>query len=294
MIAAVSSNSLLAAAFGHGAVSSALKPLRGEPTKTTQPIREGNRPRRAAPADQQSSEDGVVVELSAEGLRRAQAEAPAANSQTKQPPPHSAAAATKAEEANAETSPGPRSAAGEPLTEDEQKQVREMKSRDREVRTHEHAHVAAGGSFVRGAPQYKYEKGPDGKQYVADGEVSVDSSPVPNDPEATIQKMQQVRRAALAPAEPSSQDRAVAAQAQQAEQEARAQLAEQRQEERRQATPGGEAAGSQSTEANRSPTGQVAPVRTVLAVDVAAAYNTGSSLMGSLGAASGTQLNLTS
>ena len=50
---------------------------------------------------------------------------------------------------------------------------------------------------------------------------------VEGDPEATIQKMQQVRRAALAPSDPSSADRAVAAKAQRAERQARAEQREQ-------------------------------------------------------------------
>ena len=56
------------------------------------------------------------------------------------------------------------------------------------------------------------------------GEVSIDKSPVRGDPQATIEKMQQVRRAALAPAQPSGQDRQVAAEARRAIQQARAKL----------------------------------------------------------------------
>ena len=48
---------------------------------------------------------------------------------------------------------------------------------------------------------------------------------VAGDPAATIQKMQQVRSAALAPAEPSSQDMSVAAKASRLESQARAELA---------------------------------------------------------------------
>jgi len=45
------------------------------------------------------------------------------------------------------------------------------------------------------------------------GEVSIDTSPEPGDPEATLQKMRRVRAAALAPAYPSSQDLKVASNA---------------------------------------------------------------------------------
>ncbi|MBN1980940.1 MAG: hypothetical protein JW795_05375 [Chitinivibrionales bacterium] len=95
----------------------------------------------------------------------------------------------------------------------EQQQIAELRARDREVRAHEQAHIAAGGSYVRGGAQYSYQTGPDGKQYAIGGEVSIDTSEVPNNPQATIAKMQLVRKAALAPANPSGQDKAVAAQA---------------------------------------------------------------------------------
>jgi hypothetical protein len=57
--------------------------------------------------------------------------------------------------------------------------------------------------------------------------VSIDTSPVAGNPEATIRKAQQIRAAANAPANPSGQDRAVAAQASQMEQAAHQELAEQ-------------------------------------------------------------------
>lgn len=94
----------------------------------------------------------------------------------------------------------------------EQLEIADLASRDREVRAHEQAHSAVGGAYA-GAPTYTFVRGPDGKRYAAGGEVSIDVSPVPNDPEATLRKMEVVQRAALAPAEPSAQDRRVAAQA---------------------------------------------------------------------------------
>ena len=121
---------------------------------------------------------------------------------------------------------------GKQLTDEEKAEVRKLKQRDREVRQHEQAHVAAGGSHVTGGPTYTYEKGPDGKSYAVGGEVQIDTSAVDGDPQATIRKMQQVRRAALAPAQPSSQDRKVAAQASAAEQKARSELREQQNEEK--------------------------------------------------------------
>lgn len=101
---------------------------------------------------------------------------------------------------------------GEYMTDDEQKKVSSMKARDNEVRVHEQAHKAAGGSYA-GQPQYSYEQGPDGKKYVTDGSVSIDIAPE-SSPQKTIDKMKTVIKAANAPAEPSGQDMKVAAQAQ--------------------------------------------------------------------------------
>jgi len=93
--------------------------------------------------------------------------------------------------------------------------VLQLKARDTEVRAHEMSHVVAGGQWVTSGPSYQYQVGPDGKQYAVGGEVGISVSPVDGDPEATIQKAQQVQRAALAPAEPSSQDYRVASAAMQ-------------------------------------------------------------------------------
>lgn len=87
--------------------------------------------------------------------------------------------------------------------------ISELQSRDKEVRSHEAAHAAVGGS-VTGSPSFSYEKGPDGKRYAVEGEVAVDLSIVNGDPRATIEKMQKVHAAALAPVNPSTQDRQVA------------------------------------------------------------------------------------
>lgn len=108
----------------------------------------------------------------------------------------------------------------------EQQEIEQLKSRDLEVKTHEQAHAAVGGRYA-GAPSYSYELGPDGKQYAVAGEVQIDVAPVAGDPQATVQKMQQVRAAALAPAEPSSADRRIAAQAAQQQVQAQAELVQQ-------------------------------------------------------------------
>jgi hypothetical protein len=116
--------------------------------------------------------------------------------------------------------------ADERYSEEEQKMINDLKSRDQEVRTHEQAHISAGGAHVRGGASYTYQSGPDGIQYAIGGEVSIDTSPVKGSPEATIAKMQAVQAAALAPASPSGQDRAVASAASKIETQARTEVSE--------------------------------------------------------------------
>ncbi|HEX3074824.1 MAG TPA: putative metalloprotease CJM1_0395 family protein, partial [Ignavibacteriales bacterium] len=116
------------------------------------------------------------------------------------------------------------SSSGKKLSDDAQKVVKNLETIDSKVKTHENAHKAAGGNLVRGGASYNYESGPDGRQYAVSGEVQIELSADPSNPQATIQKMQQVKRAALAPADPSGQDRAVAAMASSIESQARAEL----------------------------------------------------------------------
>ncbi|MEO0602261.1 MAG: putative metalloprotease CJM1_0395 family protein, partial [Myxococcota bacterium] len=94
------------------------------------------------------------------------------------------------------------------LTPDEEAVVAELRARDLEVRAHEAAHAGVGG----GTPTYTYQRGPDGRSYAVGGEVQIDASGG-STPQETIAKMQRVRAAALAPANPSGQDRSVAASA---------------------------------------------------------------------------------
>ncbi|WP_320827637.1 putative metalloprotease CJM1_0395 family protein [Reinekea sp.] len=103
--------------------------------------------------------------------------------------------------------------------------VRELASRDREVRAHEQAHQSVGGQHA-GAMAFSFEFGPDGKRYAVGGEVPIDMGRIAGNPEATLQKAEQVRRAALAPAEPSNQDRQVAVAASQMVLEAQTEIRE--------------------------------------------------------------------
>ena len=111
----------------------------------------------------------------------------------------------------------------------EQAEIRELEARDREVRAHEQAHAAVGGQYA-GAPRYEFETGPDGQRYAVGGDVSIDISEE-NTPEETLRKLQQVRAAALAPAEPSPQDLRVAAEAARGAAEAQAEINRQASEE---------------------------------------------------------------
>ncbi|MEM6781632.1 MAG: putative metalloprotease CJM1_0395 family protein [Pseudomonadota bacterium] len=119
----------------------------------------------------------------------------------------------------------------EGLTEEEQKIVQELQQTDQKVRAHEQAHKNVAGPYA-GAISYETVTGPDGQQYAVGGSVQIDTSPIPDNPRATIQKLEVVVRAALAPADPSPEDFAVARAAQQGIQQARNELRQQEEAER--------------------------------------------------------------
>nr|WP_315392260.1 putative metalloprotease CJM1_0395 family protein [uncultured Duganella sp.] len=110
------------------------------------------------------------------------------------------------------------------LTPEALKLIDELKARDAEVRQHEQAHMAAAGGLAVSGASYTYQRGPNGVNYAIGGEVRIDTSPGAT-PEETISRAATIQAAALAPAGPSGPDRAVAAQAQQMETQARAELA---------------------------------------------------------------------
>lgn len=111
------------------------------------------------------------------------------------------------------------------LTPEQQRQVAALRATDRQVKAHEQAHMAAGAGLVRGS-SFEYQSGPDNQRYAVAGEVSIDVAPG-RTPDETIAKAQQIRAAALAPVDPSAQDRRVAAAAAQMEIQARADMAQQ-------------------------------------------------------------------
>jgi len=162
-------------------------------------------PEKSSDSEKKRSQSGDILDLSG------------------QPKSKAVESAVKSEKVESSSRPGN-------LTPEEQQQVDKLKARDVEVRAHESAHLSAAGQYAQGGPKYVYQTGPDGKQYAIGGSVSIDVSPVSGDPQATIQKAQQVRTAALAPAEPSGQDQKVAAAASSMEADARMKLAQEKQD----------------------------------------------------------------
>lgn len=146
-------------------------------------------------------------------------------------------------------------ASGE-LDADQAAQVAKLKQIDRQVRQHEMAHLAAGAGVVTSGASFTYEKGPDGQSYAVAGEVGIDTSPG-RTPEETIARARRIRSAALAPADPSPQDRSVAAAATQMEVTARMALAQQR----AQAASGGGGGAAAYLSAPGSASGSIVDIR---------------------------------
>jgi hypothetical protein len=115
------------------------------------------------------------------------------------------------------------------LSEEDKKLVAELKKADRQIKQHEMAHMAAAAGIAISGAQFEYKRGPDGVMYAVAGEVNIDTSPVSGDPQATLAKAQKIERAAMAPVDPSPQDRKVAAQARQMAVKARMDMMQQSQ-----------------------------------------------------------------
>jgi hypothetical protein len=108
------------------------------------------------------------------------------------------------------------------LSDKDRQVVRQLQTRDTAVHAHEAAHQAAARG-LGGAASFSYETGPDGRRYAVGGEVPVQIK-AGRTPQETIQNAQMVRAAAMAPADPSAQDMAVASQAAQMEAQARQEM----------------------------------------------------------------------
>jgi hypothetical protein len=137
------------------------------------------------------------------------------------------------------------------LSPEQQQEVNRLKAIDRKVRAHEQAHMAAGAGLT-GAANYQFTRGPDGRQYAVGGEVTINLSRGQT-PESTIERAVRIQAAALAPADPSAQDRSVAAAAAMMESQARAELSAMKREA---AAPGGAASAAQQASALRAYAGQ--------------------------------------
>ena len=98
-----------------------------------------------------------------------------------------------------------------------------MKRRYAEVRSREESLRRAAG--VRELPRYQYQTGPDGKKYAVSGEVDMDMTTVPGDPEATLRRARRIYRAAFVSADVSPSERRAAMDARRVESKAAAELA---------------------------------------------------------------------
>lgn len=173
------------------------------------------------------------VTLSADGLAQSRQDVTDGKEETP---------AAEATDSGSTEQPGRQQSLTAELTAAEEKMVRQLRERDREVKNHEMAHLANAGQYARGGPTYSYQQGPDGRRYAVGGEVPIDVSQEKT-PEQTFQKMRAVKRAALAPAEPSAADRSIAAAAtaleSQARQEVQGEQATPNQEQAAHDTPAG-------------------------------------------------------
>lgn len=114
------------------------------------------------------------------------------------------------------------------LTQEEKNLVLKLQTRDAEVRAHEAAHQS--GGTPTGAASFTYQQGPDGKMYAIGGEVPV-TMQSGSTPEETVKNAREVIATALAPADPSAQDMAIASSATIMMMKAEQQIAREEQEE---------------------------------------------------------------
>lgn len=134
----------------------------------------------------------------------------------------------KTEQGRKPTEKEPAAKPNKELDTTEQRQVSQLQQRDQEVRAHETAHLAAAGALAMGGASFSFQQGPDGQRYAIGGDVSINIATIQGDPEATLVKSEKIRQAALAPAQPSSQDVSVAAMATRMGAEARTEILQQR------------------------------------------------------------------
>jgi hypothetical protein len=112
----------------------------------------------------------------------------------------------------------------------EKAEIQELDRTDRSIRARGQAQAAIASN--PGKVTYRYQVGPDGRLYVVSGEVSFDTTAVPDDPEATLRKAEQIAEAAFVPGDSPSADRRAAIMAAMLKAEARRQLAMQQESDR--------------------------------------------------------------
>ena len=162
-----------------------------------------------APAFENS---GDQISLSQAGKELSESQGASSSTVEKTNQPANQSAEKAAGDSGKASQPEKKGSNQQPLDEAELRQVQQLRSRDAEVRVHEQAHMAVAGQYSSGGPSFSYQTGADGKRYAVGGSVPIDVGEE-STPAATITKMRTVKRAALAPANPSSADRQIAAQA---------------------------------------------------------------------------------
>lgn len=108
-------------------------------------------------------------------------------------------------------------------------EIKRLQEQENNVISHERSHMQSGGEFS-GSPSYLYTRGPDGKVYISGGEVKM-YVPATDDYDKLIQSLQKVKRAAMAPPDPSPQDSKTAAMASAKEASVRQEIAKMRAKE---------------------------------------------------------------
>jgi hypothetical protein len=96
------------------------------------------------------------------------------------------------------------------LDAEERAELRRLQARDARIRAKEMARLGAAGSLALSGARFRFEVGPDGRQYAVDGEVRVDTA-YEGDPERNLEKARQLQVTALAGPNLMSTDPALSA-----------------------------------------------------------------------------------
>jgi len=105
-------------------------------------------------------------------------------------------------------------------------EISKLKARDTQLQQHVQAHHAASSGVDVSSASFTYQRGPNGVNYAVSGDVKIDTS-APAAPEDRLAQAAMISDVALAPADPTPTDRAVAAKAQQMAQQARIEIMQQ-------------------------------------------------------------------